>query len=453
MLLLGAMLVLMVLVYVIMHQAFRNQLLSASRHDVITVQKAYTSEGEAEAIEVVNQLLGKASDGEFLTLQSLTKGRLAGNLPYLAPRMGERIITLPPQALPRTKTEDRKIIGQGAYVTGNLYAFSGRDLSATADAEEDILHAFALVLLATLVISLGGGIFASHTFLIRIDRITATCDAIISGQLSTRIPERGTRDELDRLAATINAMLNRISGLMENVKQISSDIAHDLRTPLTRLRHRLEMARSEASSAKEYEEAVDRAIADSNHILSVFSALLSIGQIESRSDIARMTTIALSDLLADLVDVYRPAAEDSGHPLTGEIQPAITIIGDRQLLSQMFSNLIENAITHTPNGTSIRVCLIREEENALAIVRDWGPGIPFHERGKVFRRFYRLEAARSRAGNGLGLALVEAIAQYHSAHISTRDGAPGWEVAIRFDLASPENRAGNHESMATSEHI
>lgn len=430
-LLLAAMLVMMALVYAIMHQAFRSQLLSAATHELSALHKAYAGEGEPEAVEVVNQLLGKASDGEYLVLESRSKGRLAGNLPQIALRTGEQTIVLPPLPSDR-EHEQRRIVGRGDFIAPGLYAFAGRDLAAAADAEEDVLHAFALVLLGALALALGGGIFASQTFLARMDRMTQTCRAIMGGELATRIPQRGTKDELDRLAATINEMLDRIGDLMENVRQISNDIAHDLRTPLTTLRHRLELARSEAQTLGDYEQAVDRAIADSNDLLSLFSALLSIAQIESHADPARLERIALSDVLYELVEIYRPAAEDSGHPLAAEIEPSVTVMGNRRLLSQLFSNLIENSMTHTPEGTAIAVRLAREDGRAMASVADSGPGIPAAERERVFRRFYRLEQARSRPGSGLGLALVSAIAHYHHATIEGRDRQPGWEVRIEF---------------------
>lgn len=433
-LLLAAMLVLMALVYVIMHRAFRTELLAASAHDLVTLQKAYAGEGEPEAVEVAHQMLGKAADGEYLALESGAKRRLAGNLSDIAMKPGEQTIILPPAPDDRSETEMRRIIGRGVFIAPGLFAFAGRDLSAASDAEEEALHAFALVLLGALALALGGGIFASQTFLARMDRMTQTCRAIMAGELATRIPQRGTKDELDRLAATINAMLDRIGALMENVRQISNDIAHDLRTPLTTLRHRLEHARSEAQTRDDYEKAIDRAIADSNELLSVFSALLSIAQIESHAEPSRLQPTSLSDLLGELVDMYRPAAEDSGHPLTGSIEPSIAVQGNRRLLSQMFSNLIENAMTHTPEGTPVFVRLVRESGRAVASVADSGLGVPPAERDKVFRRFYRLEQARSRPGSGLGLALVSAIADFHHATISGRDCAPGWEVRIEFPL-------------------
>jgi len=438
-LLLVAMLILMAVVYAIMHQAFRAELLSSAQNDLASIQKALGAEGIPEAKEVITQLLAKSSDSNFYLLQDRSKTRLAGNLPAMDPRVGEQSIAGPQHTSGSTEEGgERHIIGTGAFLTPNLYAFAGRDLSIADDSEEDVLHAFGWVLGGTLILALVGGIFLSQSFLGRMDAITRTCRAIMAGRMTDRIPERGTRDELDQLVRVINAMLDRIATLMENVKQISSDIAHDLRTPLTRLRHHLELARNESATVQDYGRAVDRAISDSDNILSVFTALLRIGQIEGRSDPLALAYVNLSELLEQLVEVYQPAAEDAGYTLNDAIDPMIAVQGDRELLTQMFANLIENAMAHTPRGTVITVELKRLDERPVAIVCDTGPGVPVSEREKVLRRFYRLERARSRPGSGLGLSLVAAIANYHNASFTLEDNAPGLKAVIVF--SGPESQ-------------
>lgn len=424
----GAMLILLALVYVIMHQAFRSELLLAANHDLATVRKAYMAEGIPETKEVVGQLLGKTSDSEFLVLES-AKGKLAGNLPRMAPRTGQNILTLPSFS---AEHERRQIIGRGEFIAPDLFVFAGRDLSIADDTEEGVLNTFVWVLVATLVLALGGGILVSNSFLARMDAITRTCRAIMAGHLTDRIPESGTRDELDRLAATINAMLDRIGGLMENVRQITSDIAHDLRTPLTRLRHHLELARNVSNTVKDYEQAIDRAISDSETILSIFSALLRIGQIEAKTDTAQMEEIDLSNLLVSLNEIYGPVAEDANHTIQAEIEPAVSVFGDRQLLTQMFSNLIDNAVMHTPSGTSITIRLKKQGHSAVVEIADDGPGIPPDEREKVLRRFYRMERARSTPGSGLGLTLAASIAAYHDAQVEFSDNGPGLIASVVF---------------------
>jgi len=431
-LLIGAMLVLMVLVYFTMHRAFQAQLLQAADGDLATVTKAYAAEGPGEAREVAGQLLGSGSKAEFFLLQTGAGQRLVGNLPPMTATPGQRTLTLPP---PAGRHRPQYVIGDGAMIAPGLFAFAGRDLSLMDRAEEGVLQAFAWVLGGTLALALAGGTLLSIGFLGRMDAMTKACRAIMQGRLKDRIPKRGSHDELDHLADAINAMLDRIGELMENVRQISGDIAHDLRTPLTRLRSRLELARAEAAGTAEYELAVERAIQDSDNILTIFSALLRIGEMESRSDPARLAPVEISELLGQLAEIYKPAAEDSGKTLSASIEPGIGVLGDRALLSQLFSNLIENAIKHTPEGTCITIGVARGPVAPTAFVADDGPGIPVEEREKVFRPFYRMETARSMPGSGLGLAMVAAIAKYHRAEIEIPDRHFGLMVSVLFGAA------------------
>lgn len=427
----GAMLILMALVYVIMHQAFRAELLASTDQDLASIEKGYAAEGISEAEEIIAQRLVRPAASDYFILERTTGQKLAGNLPFMAPATGEQVMAMPATlATPEDTEEGHRIIGKGIFLAPGLYAFAGHDLFIASATEEQVLYAFAWVLAATLLLAVAGGIFLSSSFLKRMDVITQTCRAIMAGRLSDRIPERGTQDELDRLASTVNAMLDRISALMENVRQISSDIAHDLRTPLTRLRHRLDLARNEASTVEEYSQAVDQAIGDSDNVLSIFAALLRIGQIESSAAPRNFEPVDLSELLEQLAEIYRPVAEDAGHTLTAAISPNITVPGDRELLSQMFVNLIENAVTHTPPGTAITAALTKSEDTVAASVSDNGPGIPAKEREKVFRRFYRLAPARSQPGSGLGLSLVAAIADYHNGTVALYDNNPGMRVVV-----------------------
>ena len=434
-LILGAMLILMAIVYAITHQAFHDQLQNAILHDLDSVESGYRSQGIPEAKEVVYQRLFGSHGTDFLLLETTSKVKLAGNLPVISPVPGERRIPLPH---PQTGDEggDHEIVGQGRLLSPGLYIFAGRDLYVGNSAEESVQHAFIWILVATLLIALVGGMLLSNSFLARMDAITKTCRAIMDGHLSNRIPERGVRDEFDQLVRTINAMLDRISALMENVQQISSDIAHDLRTPLTRLRHRLEAAHSDAVTIEDYRQAVEQAIAESETILTTFSALLRIGQIEGGVAGIALEAVDLSRLLVELADIYRPATEDSGHTLETHVEPGVIVSGDKAMLTQVFANLIENAIAHSSPDGPIDISLARAAETVTATVGDRGPGIPDGERERVFRRFYRLERSRSTPGSGLGLSLVEAIVKYHGAKIVLADNHPGLRVEIIFEKSS-----------------
>jgi signal transduction histidine kinase len=258
----------------------------------------------------------------------------------------------------------------------------------------------------------------------------------MAGNMSNRVPVRGTRGEFDMLAQTINEMLDRISTLMENVQQISNDIAHDLRTPLSRLRNRLELTLAEVQTGDDYRQAITRTISDCETILSTFGALLRIGQIEAATGTSPSSRVDLSALLNELVEIYQPAAEDGGYSLTGNICPGYSVHGDQVLLSQVFANLVENAMAHTPRGTTIVVKLAQDGEAVVATVADNGPGIPSEERARVLRRFYRCERSRSSPGSGLGLSLVAAIAKYHQAKLTIADNQPGVQVVLRFSIAA-----------------
>jgi len=254
----------------------------------------------------------------------------------------------------------------------------------------------------------------------------------MAGDLSRRVPTRGSGDDFDQLSASLNEMLDRIQTLMEGLRQVSNDIAHDLRTPLTRLRQRLEAARLKARTVDDYAGAVDSTLADTDQILRTFGAMLRIAQIEAGTARSRFTTVDLSGVLRAIVDLYAAFAEDQQQALTGKIADGVSVHGDRELLTQMLVNLVENALRHSPAGTLVQVGLERQANAVLCSIADNGPGIPKEEYDKVFRRFYRLDASRATPGSGLGLSLVAAIAELHGVAISLGDNQPGLRVELRF---------------------
>jgi len=264
----------------------------------------------------------------------------------------------------------------------------------------------------------------------RIEAIHQTSREIMDGDLSRRMPVAGSGDDFDRLAENLNRMLERIESLMVVVQQISNNIAHDLRTPLTHLRTRLEQARN--GNAGDMQAQIDEAIADTEALLATFNALLRIARIESGSSPIVFATLDLSSLVRDVAELYEPVAAQNQQQLVIKEHDPVTAQGDRHLLFQALANLVENAIRHTPEGTLITLGASVSASGPQLQVADNGPGIPAQLHEKVFQRFFRTDASRSTPGSGLGLSLVRAVADTHHAHIELADNQPGLKVTLVF---------------------
>jgi signal transduction histidine kinase len=293
-----------------------------------------------------------------------------------------------------------------------------------------VLSGFAWAFAGVVILGVAGGYGLSRDVNRRLAAISGTAEAIIDGDLARRVPVRGSTDDLDRLALTLNRMLDRISSLMESLKQVSSDVAHDLRTPLTRLRQRLETG---LISQDERADALEGALADLDSILETFSALLRIAQIEGGARRAAFRPCDLAGIAATVVEAFAPSAEDLGQALSLDVERPVWIDGDEELLTQMLVNLVENALRHAGPGARIAVKVLAGARGGARLsVTDNGPGIPAAERKKVFDRFYRLERSRTTAGSGLGLAMAAATARLHDADIDLADAGPGLEARVSF---------------------
>ena len=328
---------------------------------------------------------------------------------------------------------DHDLLALGRRLPNGSLLTVATDTYRVTEAREAIARSFAWAAGAALLLALAGGVILSQGFLRRVDEINRTTRAIMRGDLTDRIRTGGTGDELDQLGRNLNEMLDRLHYLMDGLRQVSNDIAHDLRTPLSRLRQGLESARLEATSVSDYERAVDEALQEADLALSTFSALLRIAQIESGTRLANFTDLDLSSLLTNLVLTYGAVAEDLGKCLDSKVEVDLHVRGDRELLTQLFVNLIENALRHTLAGAKIAVALKEGEQGPIAEIADDGAGIPEPERANVFRRFYRLERSRTTPGSGLGLALVAAVADLHGATVALADNQPGLKVTLQFN--------------------
>jgi signal transduction histidine kinase len=423
---------LVITVYWTVEHAEREALLATVDDDIDAIRNDYRSNGLGDAINISRQMTERQSRGlhgerMYLLLTDREHGKLAGNLDDVPWRLGLFSMTL---KLPNGARGGAQLIGEGLMLDDGLYLFMGRDLMPFDYTRRRILMAFAWIAGAALALAVGCGVLFSVRFMHRIDEFTDTCEGIVQGHFNDRLATHGQSDELDRLANAVNHMLDRISALMDNLRQVSSDIAHDLRTPLTHLRQRLEVASIKSTTVEDYASAVSRAIDDTDQALAIFHALLRISQIESGTRAATFATVDLSELLRELCDMYRPVAEDHEQTLIADIPSGIAVRGDAELLSQMCVNVLENAFRHTPAGSTVKVAVREEREGVALCISDDGPGIPEYERANVFKRFYRLGGSRTTPGNGLGLALVAAIAELHRARVALGDSQPGLAVRI-----------------------
>ncbi len=266
----------------------------------------------------------------------------------------------------------------------------------------------------------------------RIEAINATSRAIMQSGLGKRIPLRGTRDEWDQLAENLNSMLERIETLMAEVKQVSDNVAHDLRTPLARMRGRLEKACARQRNGDYDQSLIDDSMADLDAVLRMFSSLTRISQIEAGDRTSAFRTVNLSEIASEVVELFDAAAEDERAHLDAVVDQRVLVAGDRDLLFDAVANLVDNAIKHGREAGRVTVEVTQNDGSAVISVADDGPGIPINERQNVFKRFYRLEQSRRTPGNGLGLSLVAAVARLHGAGIEMMDNAPGLKFRLRF---------------------
>ncbi len=292
-----------------------------------------------------------------------------------------------------------------------------------------VMRGFGWAFLGVVVLGVTGGYALSGDVHRRLAAISGTAEAIIDGDLARRVPVRGSDDDLDRLALTFNRMLDRIAALMESLNQVSNDIAHDMRTPLTRLRQKLEAG---LATPAESQQVLEAGLTDLDSILETFAALLRIAQIEGGARRAGFRPCDLSEVARTVVDAFAPSAEEGQQTLSLVASDPVVVEGDRELLTQMLVNLVENALRHAGAGARIVVWAVGDDAGRRLEISDSGPGVPEVAWERLFDRFYRLEHSRSTPGNGLGLALVAAIAKLHGADVELADARPGLTVRVKF---------------------
>ena len=329
-------------------------------------------------------------------------------------------------------------------VQGGLRLLVGRDVQELTMLKRLIEKAINWGMAITLALALLGGYMMSRSTTRRIEVINNTSRRIMNGHLSLRIPTRGTSDDFDQLADNLNQMLDRIVYLMEGIRHVSDSIAHDLRTPLTRLRNQLETTLQTVSDDRAREQ-VALAVAEADQLLATFNALLRIARLETRGNASDMKEISLGTLVSDACELYEALAEDKEQTFIQQVDESVLVEGDRDLLFQMVSNLIDNAIKYTPEHGEIRVAVTLQDGDAVLEVSDSGIGIPDAEKDQVFQRFYRVGKSRSLPGNGLGLSLVSAVTEVHKGQIRLQDHhpeaeQPGLSVYVHLPALQPERK-------------
>jgi signal transduction histidine kinase len=301
--------------------------------------------------------------------------------------------------------------------------------------EQIILIVFGVGFLGICLLGFGGAIVLGGYLERRLRSISNSAQAIIGGDIRQRMPVSPRRDEFDQVAITLNRMLDRIEGLLENLRQVSSDIAHDLRTPLSRLRTRLEQGILESPTSSETGPVLEDALHRIDEVLSLFGAILRIAEVESGETRRYFDRVDLSALATELAESFAFLVEVGGRTLLWSIDPGVVVEGDRELLAQACINLLENAQRHTPVGTVIRLTTVAGGDLAFFAVVDSGPGVPKGDLARITKRFARLESSRNTAGYGLGLSLVDAVAKLHNGRLVLTSATPGLSATLELPLA------------------
>lgn len=402
-----------------------------------TLADVEVSGGLAGLEAMVNRHALVAQSNEDIYLLTDSAGRyLAGNIRVI-PRFSDWK-TIPWHELPligawTAPRASTAVVGRWTAIK-NGFLFVGDGNGDINDAQRVLLKGLLWGIGLSILSAIIGGYILGMNSQKRIAKMEGVLGAVASGQLQDRVPRSPSADDLDHVAALINATLDRLQALIANLRQVSTDIAHDLRTPIARMRQKLEIVQTRGSDLAMYESAVEEALLEIDGISDTFDALLRISEIEAGARKKKFVDVEINSLLINIVDALEAVADEQNQKLIGSIgdTPLINVRGDRKLLNQLFINLIENAIVHCPSGAQIYVDLTEEDGRPNVKVRDTGPGIPPEEREKVFRRLYRLEKSRSTKGTGLGLSLVSAIAELHGAKVTLADNNPGLIVEVAF---------------------
>lgn len=421
-----AILLLGVVVYYAADADFRGQQDVAIAEEAAGLMREYDEGGLPDLADAIaKRQASNPADGYHYAIFDAGGHRVAGSLATSRPPLGAQDIML------ADVTEGPESVrGLVRALPANARLVVAIDSEAIERLDQMILTLFGTAFVLVVALGVIGALMLGGYLRSRLARISGTARAIMAGDMARRIPVSPSNDEFDQLAIALNAMLDRIGQLLDNLRQISSDVAHDLRTPLARLRNQIETALDSNGDPRSNRPALKRALAQSDDLLALFAAILRISEVESGALKRHFARVDLTELTTDLVDSYAPAVVDGGRTITANITPGIAIRGDRELIAQAVINLLDNAQRHTPAGTAIRVEITPDGANVALSVADDGPGVAAADRPLIARRFARLEASRTTPGNGLGLNLVAAIAAAHDGRLLIDDNQPGLRVTL-----------------------
>ena len=423
-----------VVVFEVMHVAFKHQLDSMISDEAETLVDEYKVGGSRELNEAIAEREMVNSPTRMMYAVYAPDGRrIAGSFNGSRPRLGIHDV---PFVDPGEGPDSARGIGIDLPNQERLLVADDSELLEEIDAI--VIAVFGVAFLAACGVAFGGALVLGGYLQRRLHAISRSAEAIIGGDIRTRVPVSNSRDEFDQVAATLNRMLDRIEGLLENLRQISSDIAHDLRTPLARLRNSLERGLADKEDTNHAAAVLEDALQRVDEVLSLFAAILRIAEVESGETRRLFKRVDVSELVSGLAESYGSAIEEGGRSLISSIEPSLEVNGDSELLSQAAINLIENAQQHTPVGTLIRLTAAAVGSRIHIQVADTGPGIPKYELGRVVKRFARLDRSRSTAGYGLGLSLVDAIAKLHGGRLALKNLDPGLSAVIELPGAEPQ---------------
>lgn len=415
------------------------QMAASLDQELAHLVEIYHKDGRDHLVTVIagEQQSARGDNRRYYLLQSSTGQRLAGNLVDWPPGfvadkqvrnvwIAEELIhkQLPDEdgywPMIATRLED----GSRLLVAHSVYQ--------AEDLQEFVLSTMAIIIAVSVGLALTMGWLLGRTLLRRIDTINSIAQQVTAGELSRRVPLSGQNDEFDELAGHLNTMLARIEKLLTGMREVTDNVAHDLRKPLARVRNRIEVILMEKRDTGDYRLALEETLEDANELMQTFNSLLEIAQAEAGSFRGEWNTVDLTSMLEELGGLYLDEAEVWHKQFELQIETNLKLTGNRHLLAQAVSNLLDNAFKYTDRGSTIRLQAVKRAGGLSLIVSDNGTGIAVEQRDKVLARFVRLEADRSTAGNGLGLSLVKAVAELHKATLVLEDNQPGLRVVMQF---------------------